>query len=608
MYNALGGGYGWTSAEKTAFLNDVNKKLAAYAEVENAKIDAAETSPVAAPTGLTWSDSNVDSAKTYTTTDLSLALKKCAKVDELESAAVVYKAAANAAGELAYDAETIDDNLADLKETVYSAANGDAVDAVSTTALTVGAENGYNNIEFVKAAALAQIADNLEAKLYNADGTCKYYDKEKEGITALYNELSAKVEACTTSTQVAALGTTVVVSATKYPEKDAVEANIKTVKSFADEADAAESYLAYLNTGLTPIKDGYRDYNTSAAEDAIAEFYAKNDARTSDEVKAMRNEMLAYVATLPTKGEIAAAADAVEAMIKALPSTATMTLADKEAVKAAKEAYDDLDDQRQVLNYSTLEAAINFLKAKENTAIADAIKALPNATSVTAADKAAIEAAQAKVDAYEEETLYITAGSLATYTDSTGKLAAAWTALQNVEKAAVTAQIAALNENSTAAEVKAARDAYNAYVEYWTDYTAGSEHDAITDILNLSKLTAIEALFTMDEEAAKAYVQDLSIKARSTKTSKGVKVTIKADVQELLDNGYTVEYKFYRSTKSNKNFGTAKVTKTTNTYLNTSGVKGTKYYYKAKLVVKNAEGEVVATTPLTQCLYATRTF
>ena len=112
----------------------------------------------------------------------------------------------------------------------------------------------------------------------------------------------------------------------------------------------------------------------------------------------------------------------------------------------------------------------------------------------------------------------------------------------------------------------------------------------------------------ISESEAKAYVQDLKIKARSVKTSKGVKVTINADVQSLLDGGFTVEYKFYRSTKSNKNFGTAKIVKTENTYLNTSGTKGTKYYYKAKLVVKNAKGEVVATTPLTQCLYASRTF
>ena len=123
----------------------------------------------------------------------------------------------------------------------------------------------------------------------------------------------------------------------------------------------------------------------------------------------------------------------------------------------------------------------------------------------------------------------------------------------------------------------------------------------------LTKLNKLEQDSTSDD-IAKAYVQDLKIKARSVKTSKGVKVTVNANVQELIDNGYTVSYKFYRSTKSNKNFGTAKITKTENTYLNTSGTKGTKYYYKAKLVVKNAAGEVVATTPLTQCLYACRTF
>ena len=160
-------------------------------------------------------------------------------------------------------------------------------------------------------------------------------------------------------------------------------------------------------------------------------------------------------------------------------------------------------------------------------------------------------------------------------------------------------KVEALNENSTPAEVAAAKAAYDAL-------KTESKLKFNTELLDkLEK--ALKVVDTVSDENAKAYVQDLGIKARSTKTSKGVKVTIKADVQELLDNGYTVEYKFYRSTKSNKGFK-AMVTKTTGTYTNTKGVKGTKYYYKAKLVVKNAAGEVVATTPLTQCLYATRTF
>ena len=104
---------------------------------------------------------------------------------------------------------------------------------------------------------------------------------------------------------------------------------------------------------------------------------------------------------------------------------------------------------------------------------------------------------------------------------------------------------------------------------------------------------------------AKAYVQDLSIAVRTTKVGKKVKVTVKADVQTLVDNGYTVTYKFYKSTKKGSGYKNT-VNKTTNTYTNTNPVKG-KNYYKVKLVVKNADGAVVATTPLTQCKYGVRT-
>ena len=104
---------------------------------------------------------------------------------------------------------------------------------------------------------------------------------------------------------------------------------------------------------------------------------------------------------------------------------------------------------------------------------------------------------------------------------------------------------------------------------------------------------------------AKAYVQDLAIAVRTAKVGKKVKVTVKADVQTLIDNGYTVTYKFYKSTKKGSGYKNT-VNKTANTYTNTNPVKG-KNYYKVKLVVKNADGAVVATTPLTQCKYGVRT-
>ena len=100
--------------------------------------------------------------------------------------------------------------------------------------------------------------------------------------------------------------------------------------------------------------------------------------------------------------------------------------------------------------------------------------------------------------------------------------------------------------------------------------------------------------------------------ARSAKTAKkNVKVTTsldkqdKAIVQELKDAGYTVKYRFYRSTKKAAGYKAA-VTKKTSTYTNTGGKKGTKYYYKVQVRVYDANGKLAAKTALKQCRYATR--
>ena len=47
--------------------------------------------------------------------------------------------------------------------------------------------------------------------------------------------------------------------------------------------------------------------------------------------------------------------------------------------------------------------------------------------------------------------------------------------------------------------------------------------------------------------------------------------------------------------------------KPSKTYTNTTGKKGTKYYYKARVMVYDAEGMPVAKSALTQCKYAART-
>ena len=113
---------------------------------------------------------------------------------------------------------------------------------------------------------------------------------------------------------------------------------------------------------------------------------------------------------------------------------------------------------------------------------------------------------------------------------------------------------------------------------------------------------------------AKALAAKLTPIARSAKTAKkNVKVTVsldkqdKAIIKELKDAGYTVKYRFYRSTKKTAGYKAA-VTKKTASYTNTSGKKGTKYFYKVQVRVYDENGKLTAKTALKQCKYASRTW
>ncbi len=113
------------------------------------------------------------------------------------------------------------------------------------------------------------------------------------------------------------------------------------------------------------------------------------------------------------------------------------------------------------------------------------------------------------------------------------------------------------------------------------------------------------------ENAAKAaeLASALKLTARSEKTAKGnIKVTLTVDsdaIRQIEVLGYTVKYKFYRSTKKAASYK-AKYEKADLTYTNTAGTKGTRYYYKARVMVYDAQGALVAKSELKQCKYACR--
>ena len=112
--------------------------------------------------------------------------------------------------------------------------------------------------------------------------------------------------------------------------------------------------------------------------------------------------------------------------------------------------------------------------------------------------------------------------------------------------------------------------------------------------------------------AVNGRVSKMLLYARSSRTpNKNIKVVLKMDkrtaasIETLKKLGYTVKYKFYRSTKKSSAYK-AKITKKTKTYINTSGKKGARYYYKARIMVYDKNGKLVAQTELKQCQYACR--
>ena len=124
-----------------------------------------------------------------------------------------------------------------------------------------------------------------------------------------------------------------------------------------------------------------------------------------------------------------------------------------------------------------------------------------------------------------------------------------------------------------------------------------------------------EAERLMKEQNA-AHVKELmqsgKFKVTTTKTSKKsvkVQVTAKSSktlLSDIKSLGYTVKYEFYRSAKKTAGYKVIK-TKAANTFTNTKGTKGTKYYYKARVLVYDGK-TLVAKSALRQCSYGARTW
>ena len=137
------------------------------------------------------------------------------------------------------------------------------------------------------------------------------------------------------------------------------------------------------------------------------------------------------------------------------------------------------------------------------------------------------------------------------------------------------------------------------------DYTQYVDEDGVLKLENIKQDLEVGVKFRCVDEYIKNLVKNakLSVKAKPVTGAIVATASVKnGNLATVKNNGYTVQYKFYRATKKNGPYKYM-LTSKNGKYINTLVKNGKTYYYKAVMVVKNPDGKVIFTSKLKNCTY-----
>ena len=393
----------------------------------------------------------------------------------------------------------------------------------------------------------------------------------------------------TTLTQAITDGKTAIDNATTIDDVATAKSNAETAanavkttaEKLADAKTAAKADLDTLLAGKTEADYDADDWTTLTQ--AIADGKtAIDNATTIDDVATAKSNAEASANAVKTTAEKKEEADTKAAndvtnTINALPDADKVTTADKDAIEAARKAYDDLtDDQKAKVDAETLkkltDAETALAKEEADTKAANdvtnTINALPDADKVTTADKDAIEAARKTYDDLtDDQKAKVDAETLKKLTDAETALAAA-------EKQAA-------DEEQAAKELAAAKT--NAQKAMNNQVTVTQKGKKIT--VKWSKSTAADGYQVFAQYCGK----------KTTKPVKTIKknTTTKVNITKINGKKINLKKQFKVFVKAYKVVNGKKVTLAKSIVGHVVGVKNAKYtnvksikVTKSKLTVK----------------------
>ena len=295
-------------------------------------------------------------------------------------------------------------------------------------------------------------------------------------------------------------------------------------------------------------------------------------AKTASTLKAEAQNVVNMINALPAKANITASdKDAIEAAYNAY-----------EDLNAGYKVY--------VTNYSTLKTAIETVMKAEKDVFLAATKSLPALANVTIADKAAVQAVADMIAAYNETEMY-NINPKYSNTTVDALLTKVKTLEFDAVKAAVKAVPAADKVTAAdKATIEAARTAYDALLaDYGDELTSTQLADLKKYEKTIVEAEKALATALAEELAAQIKaVESLKIKTSTKLYSASKKIRVNWTVTG--DTSAVTGYQVYKSKKAQSGYTfMGKTTK--NYMDNKKGLKkGTRYYYKVRAYI-DVDGE-----------------
>lgn len=140
-----------------------------------------------------------------------------------------------------------------------------------------------------------------------------------------------------------------------------------------------------------------------------------------------------------------------------------------------------------------------------------------------------------------------------------------------------------------------------------------AEYDPEGGVLKLENIKQdldVEVVFGYTLDYLEELLGDVELAVKAKANPESIVATASVDgvdVEALKDMGYNVTYRFYRATKKNGTYKKLSPAKKNGKYIDTTVKNGKTYYYKAVLVVKDKDGNVVKTM-LKDCSYGKAKF